>query len=88
MQIQKNLWQAGAELCQTQHSWGWAMLIEAKASVEDGFTVNKAKHGLVYMWEAKSYHIVMLEFQCYLILSWYGLIGTFTGMAGMVGWID
>ena len=33
--------QAGAELGQAQHSWGWAWLIEARASVVVCFIVNR-----------------------------------------------
>ena len=46
--------QAGAELGQAQHSWGWARLIEARASGVNGFIVNMAKHDLACMCEAKS----------------------------------
>ena len=38
------------------------------------------------MCGAKFYHKVMLKFQCYIILSWYGFKDAFTGKGG--GWLD
>ena len=40
------------------------------------------------MCGSKFYNKFMLEFQCYLILSWYGLKDNFKGKGGwLAGWI-
>ena len=58
----QNLEQAGAELGKAQHSWDWAWLIKAKASVVVGSIVNEAKCDLVSKCGAKFFPQVMLEF--------------------------
>ena len=70
--------QAGAELGQAQHSWDWAWLIEARASDVDGFSLNKA---LVSKCGGKFYPKIMLEFQCYIILSY--IIATISLVVGV-----
>ena len=52
-------------------------MIEARTSIVVCFMANKAECDLVSMCGAKFYHKVMSEFECYFILSWYGVRGLF-----------